>query len=649
MSQGYNEEQIQILEGLEAVRKRPGMYIGSTSVRGLHHLVWEIVDNAVDEAVAGYGSTISITIHKDNSITVTDKGRGIPIGKNKKLGISTLEVVLTVLHAGGKFGGPDSGYKSAGGLHGVGASVTNALSEKLKATVYRDGNIYEMAFERGKKIGENDIDIVGETDPSHTGTSIWFKPDPLIFTETTEFEFYEIYKRMRESAFLNRGLEFVLIDERELDDETDEYVKKTIQYERGIVQYIEFVNEGKKLIHKDIFFATAEKDKVMVDVAFQYHDGDKEGIYSFANNIKTPEGGTHETGFKHALTSVTKDYMTAHSLIKGKKEFPTGEDTRAGLTAIISVKISGGDVQFEGQTKSKLGNSEVNPIVRELVSQKLQQFFDENPKTAEAIMAKIIQSSEIRQEMKKRRELEKKKRDNMTNMFAMPEKLADAQSNDKEKIELFVVEGDSAGGSAKQGRDRVFQAVLPLRGKIINTEKVKLSRILENAEIRAIAATMGTGLGDDFDYEKRAYKKLIIMTDADVDGSHIRVLILTFLFRYMRPLIENGHVYIAKPPLYKITHNRKVQYAYTDSEKDAIIEKLGGNKPSIQRYKGLGEMDGIQLWETTMDPEHRTLTEVTLEDAFEADRLVSGLMGQEVTMRKAFVEENSHKATNLDV
>lgn len=635
----YGADQIQILEGLEAVRKRPGMYIGTTSVRGLHHLVWEIVDNSIDEHLAGHAQNINVIIHKDNTITVTDDGRGIPVDTHPKMGIPAVEVILTVLHAGGKFGGEGSGYKVSGGLHGVGSSVVNALSTDMVATIKLGGEIHQISFSKGKKT--KDLEVIGTCDKEETGTTIWFRPDPSIFKETTEYDFKTIFNRMRESAFLNKGLCITVTDEREYNEETGEYLSGTLYYEKGIEEYVAFVNQNKKTYHKEIFYMKDEQDGVTVEVAFQYHDGDsKDGIYSFANNIKTPEGGSHEVGFKTALTNSVKTYIQTHDMMKGKKELPNGEDTRTGLTAIVSVKIP--DPQFEGQTKSKLGNSEVSPIVNQLVSHYLTKFFEENPDVASVIIERIIQTCELRIRMKAAREAEKKKLKSRSTTAPDPEKYAPAHSEDKDLVELFLVEGDSAGGSAKSGRDRDFQAILPLRGKVLNTEKADEIRIRQNQEIEDIGNVVGTGIGSEFDYENRKVNKVIIMTDADVDGEHIQVLLLTFFFRFMRPLIEKGHVYMAKPPLYKVFHGKKVRYAYSDKELQETIEThFESVKPTIQRYKGLGEMNAEQLWETTMDPEHRTLVKVTIDDAALAEIMFTELMGDDVAPRKKFINENA--------
>lgn len=650
-NQDYGASQIQILEGLEAVRKRPGMYIGSTSVRGLHHMVTEIVDNSIDEHLAGHANNITISIHKDNSITVVDDGRGIPVDMHEKQGIPAVEVILTILHAGGKFGGDDSGYKVSGGLHGVGSSVVNALSESMVATIKRDGKVYQISFSRGKKV--KDLEVIGECDIDDTGTTILFKPDGEIFKDTLEYEYKTIFNRMRESAFLNKGLNITVIDERhyikdENGDNTEEFVSDTVCYDRGIEEYVEYVNQNKKPIHNNVIFMKDNNENVDVEVALQYHDGDgKDGIYSFTNNIKTPEGGTHETGFKTALTNSVKEYIQAHDLMKGKKELPNGEDTRVGLTTIISVKVP--EPQFEGQTKSKLGNSEVAPIVNQIVSHNLLKFFEENPNIARPLIDKIIQSCELRLYLKKQREMEKKKRKNLSTTSPDPEKLSPCESEDNDLIEIYLVEGDSAGGSAKKGRNKQFQAILPLRGKVINTEKANEDKINANNEIQDIINAIGAGIGEEFDYEKRKYSKIVIMTDADVDGEHIKILLLTFFFRHMRPLIEKGHIYVAKPPLYKIQQGRKVVYAHTEKDR---IEKLkdfkSSPKPNIQRYKGLGEMDHVQLWDTTMDPERRTLIQVSIEDAAEAEILFTDLMGDDPSARKRYIQENALQA-NLDV
>lgn len=644
MTTNYNEDQIQVLEGLEAVRKRPGMYIGSTSSRGLHHLVWEIVDNSIDEYLAGFCDTITVTIHKDNSISVQDDGRGIPVKKHKKMGIPTLEVVLTVLHAGGKFGGDNSGYKVSGGLHGVGSSCVNALSEKLVATVFRDEKKHEMTFSKG--ITQGKLKTEKDQKDQKTGTHIWFKPDPEIFTETLEYEFRIIHNRLRESAFLNPGLSITLIDERDRLDETDEFRTVHFNYEGGISDFVKHLNESKKVLHDDVFYVKEEQDGVLVEVALQYQDSySKDGIFSYANNIKTIEGGTHETGFKSALTSSVKSYITGHNLMKGN-DLPTGDDTRIGLTAIISVKVP--DPQFEGQTKGKLGNSEVRPIVDSIVSHQLTRYFEENPKITDGIVSKIIDSFEERMAARKARQERRKKKQNDSSSFTDPDKLAPCSSNDRDKTEIYIVEGDSAGGSAKQGRDKVTQAILPLRGKIINTEKAKLKKIYENREIESIRFALGTDMAEDFDYEKLKYNKVIIMTDADVDGAHISILLLTYFYRYMKPLVEKGHIFMARPPLFKIQQGKKVRYAYSDKEKEKTLNELGTQpKPSLQRYKGLGEMNPTQLWETTMDPDTRSLFQVTLDDAAEAESLFTKLMGDDPLSRREFIQEHSHTA-NID-
>lgn len=630
----YDESQIQVLEGLEAVRKRPGMYIGSTSSRGLHHLVWEIVDNSIDEAMAGYCDTITVTIEEDNSITVEDNGRGIPVGIHEKMGRPAVEVILTVLHAGGKFGG--DGYKVSGGLHGVGASVVNALSTSLEVYVKREGKIHYQKFSRG--IPVHDLQIIGETD--QTGTKIQFKPDPEIFQETTEFEYEILSKRLRELAFLNRGITIIIRDKREGGKE------ETFYYEGGIASFVEHLNRTREVLHEEPIFIEGQKDGIIVEIAIQYNDSYTSNIYSFANNINTHEGGTHESGFKTALTRVLNDYARKSNLIKENEANLMGEDVREGLTCIISVKLP--DPQFEGQTKTKLGNSEARTITDSLFSEHFSRFLIENPDVAKKIVEKGIMASRAREAAKKARELTRRK--SALEVSSLPGKLADCSSKDASISELYIVEGDSAGGSAKQGRDRHFQAILPLRGKILNVEKARLDKILANHEIRAIITALGTGIGDDFDIEKARYHKIIIMTDADVDGAHIRTLILTFFFRYMRKIIEHGYIYIAQPPLYKVTHGKNVQYAYNDRDLDLILNEIKDkSKINIQRYKGLGEMNPDQLWDTTMNPETRTLLQVTLEDAMKADEIFEILMGDKVEPRREFIQENAEYVKNLDI
>ena len=629
----YDESQIQVLEGLEAVRKRPGMYIGSTSVKGLHHLVWEVVDNSIDEALAGYCDRIQVIIHEDNSVTVIDNGRGIPVGEHSKMKKSTLEVVMTVLHAGGKFGG--EGYKVSGGLHGVGVSVVNALSEKVVVEVRRDGSIYQQEYQRG--VPQYDIRVIGETDI--TGTSVTFKPDPDIFTETTVFEYETLQSRIRELAFLNKGIEISLKDER-----TD--ASNTYKYEGGIIEFVKYLNRNREALHENPIYVEGAKDHIQVEVALQYNDSYTENIYSFANNINTHEGGTHESGFKSALTRIINDYARKAGFIKDNDSNLSGDDVREGLTAIISVKIP--EPQFEGQTKTKLGNSEVRGIVESFFAEKFQEFLDENPAVSRKIMEKGIQAARAREAARKARELTRRKR--ALEVSALPGKLADCSSKDAAISELYIVEGDSAGGSAKQGRDRHFQAILPLRGKILNVEKARLDRILGNTEIRAIITALGTGISDDFDLSKARYHKIIIMTDADVDGAHIRTLLLTFFYRYMRQIIEAGYIYIAQPPLFKVERNKVVRYAQSERERDQIIAEFGeGAKVNVQRYKGLGEMNADQLWETTMDPESRTMLQVTIEDAIEADTVFDTLMGDNVEPRRDFIQEHAKYVKNLDV
>ena len=631
--QTYDESNIQVLEGLEAVRKRPGMYIGSTSVRGLHHLVWEVVDNSIDEALAGYANKIDVIVHPDNSVTVVDNGRGIPVGMNEKLQKSTLEVVMTVLHAGGKFGG--GGYKVSGGLHGVGVSVVNALSTKVIVEVKRDGHVYQQEYHRG--VPQYDVRVIGDT--TETGTQTRFYPDPEIFTETTAFDFNTLLTRIRELAFLNKGINISLTDERTGHIES-------FHYEGGIMEYVRFLNQNREVLHEDPIYVEGQRDMIQVEVSLQYNDSYTENIFSFANNIHTHEGGTHESGFKSALTRIINDYARKSGMIKENDSNLTGDDVREGLTAIISVKIP--EPQFEGQTKTKLGNSEVRGIVESLFAEKLQEFMEENPSVSRRILEKSLQASRAREAARKARELTRRK--SALEVSALPGKLADCSSKDASISELYIVEGDSAGGSAKQGRDRHFQAILPLRGKILNVEKARLDRILGNAEIRAIITALGTGIGEEFDITKARYHKIIIMTDADVDGAHIRTLLLTFFFRYLRKIIEAGYVYIAQPPLFKIERNKVVRYAGSEKERDEIIAEFGeGVKVNVQRYKGLGEMNAEQLWETTMDPESRTMQQVSISDAIQADAIFDTLMGDNVEPRRDFIHEHAKYVKNLDI
>ncbi|MCL6441999.1 MAG: DNA topoisomerase (ATP-hydrolyzing) subunit B [Alicyclobacillus sp.] len=631
--QVYDETQIQVLEGLEAVRKRPGMYIGSTSSRGLHHLVWEIVDNAVDEALAGRCTKIVVQVHPDNSVSVIDNGAGFPVGIHPKTGRPAVETALTVLHAGGKFGG--SGYKVSGGLHGVGASVVNALSSWLKVEVYRDGHKYVQEYERGTPL--YDLKVVGEAD--HTGTVVSFLPDPEIFTETTEFQADILQNRLRELAFLNAGLEIVFEDER--DGRSVSYC-----YSGGVAAFVEFINKSKEnVLHDKPVFVSGKKDDVTVEIALQYNEGYSTTLYSFANNIHTHEGGTHEFGFKSALTRVINDYARKANLIKETESNLTGDDVREGLTAVVSVKVP--EPQFEGQTKTKLGNSEVRGIVEGLFGEKFQTFLEENPSVARRIIDKSVTAARAREAAKRARELTRRK--GALEVSSLPGKLADCSSKDASISELYIVEGDSAGGSAKQGRDRNFQAILPLRGKIINVEKARLDKVLSNAEIRAIITAIGTGIGDEFDITKARYHKIVIMTDADVDGSHIRILLLTLFYRFMRELIDAGYIYIAQPPLYKIQKGKNIQYVYSDTELDNVLKEIGRNGVSIQRYKGLGEMNATQLWETTMDPATRTLLQVTMDDAIDADMICTMLMGDKVEPRREFIEEHARFVRNLDI
>ncbi len=631
MSNEYNASQIQVLEGLEAVRKRPGMYIGSTSSRGLHHLVYEIVDNSIDEALAGYCDKIEVIIHKDNSVTVTDNGRGIPVEKHPQMDKPALEVVLTVLHAGGKFGG--EGYKVSGGLHGVGASVVNALSQWLEVKVKRDGKIHHQRYERGKPVTE--LKVIGTTEC--TGTSITFLPDSAIFEET-EFDLDILTHRLRELSFLNKGIKIILKDERINE-------KLVFQHDGGIVDFVKYLNKNKDTLHPKPIYIASEKEGIEVEAALQYNDGYMENIYSFANNIHTTEGGTHESGFKSALTRVINDYARKYNLLKDGNANLTGEDIREGLTAIISVKIR--EPQFEGQTKTKLGNSEVRGITEGIVNEGLSTFLEENPSVGRKIIEKAINAARAREAARKARELTRRK--NALENTALPGKLADCSTKDPAMSELYLVEGDSAGGSAKQGRDRRFQAILPLRGKIINVEKARLDKILANEEIRSMITALGTGVGEDFDLEKARYHKIIIMTDADVDGSHIRTLLLTFFYRYMRPMVESGYVYIAQPPLYKVKKGKEEIYLYSDKELEKVTSKMGKNNYTIQRYKGLGEMNPEQLWETTMNPEKRTILQVSLEDAMAADEIFTILMGDKVEPRRDFIQAHAKSVRNLDI
>jgi DNA gyrase subunit B len=630
----YDASQIQVLEGLEAVRKRPGMYIGSTGPNGLHHLVWEIVDNSIDEALAGYCTEINVTIEKDNSITVADNGRGIPVDIQEKMGRPAVEVIMTVLHAGGKFGG--GGYKVSGGLHGVGASVVNALSEELEVYVYRDGKIHYQKYRRG--VPCTDLQVIGDTD--RTGTTTHFKPDPEIFTETTEFDYETLATRLRELAFLNRGLKITLEDKR-VENRKNEYC-----YEGGIQSYVKHLNRTREVLHEEPIYIAGERDGIHVEIALQYNDSYSSNIYSFVNNIHTHEGGTHESGFKMALTRIINDYARKQQIFKENDPNLIGEDVREGLTAIVSIKHP--SPQFEGQTKTKLGNSDARTVTDAVFSEQFETFLLEHPTIARKIVEKGMMAARARVAAKKARELTRRK--SALEISNLPGKLADCSSKDPSISELYVVEGDSAGGSAKQGRDRHFQAILPLRGKIINVEKARLDKILSNNEVRAIITALGTGIGEDFDITKARYHKIIIMTDADVDGAHIRTLLLTFFYRYMREFIERGYVYIAQPPLYKIEQGKQVRYAYNDRQLEKILAELPENpKPTIQRYKGLGEMNPEQLWETTMNPETRTLLQVSLQDAIEADETFEILMGDKVEPRRQFIEENARYVRNLDI
>ncbi len=637
-TQNYDANEIQVLEGLEAVRKRPGMYIGSTGPRGLHHLVYEIVDNSIDEALAGYCSKIEVSILKGDIIRVKDNGRGIPVGIQPKLGIPAVTVVFTVLHAGGKFGG--GGYKVSGGLHGVGASVVNALSEWTEVEVCDGKNIYQQRFERGKTV--SDLAIIGET--SDTGTTVTFKADPLIFTETEIYDYETLATRLREQAFLNAGVNIQLTDERDSDNIQSE----NFCYEGGVSSFVEYIHKKRSLdvIHPDIIYFQAKNDDdtASAEIAMQYNDSYNELLLSFANNIHTNDGGTHVDGFKRALTKVMNDYARKFNILKENDKNLSGEDVREGLTAVISVKLK--EAQFEGQTKAKLGNTSVRTLVDKLVSEKLEQYLEENPATAKAIFEKALMAAKARDAARKARDLARRK--TAMEGAGLPGKLADCQSRNVEETEIYIVEGDSAGGSAKGGRDRRFQAILPLWGKMLNVEKARLDRVYGNDKLMPVITALGCGIGDEIDLSKLRYGKIIIMADADVDGSHIRTLMLTFFFRFMRPLIEEGHVYIAQPPLYRITKGKEHHYAYSDSERDKIMSELGG-KYEIQRYKGLGEMDSDQLWETTMDPSTRIMLRVEMEDAAAADEVFTILMGDKVEPRREFIEKNAKYVQNLDV
>ena len=634
----YGANQIQILEGLEAVRKRPGMYIGSTSERGLHHLVYEIVDNSVDEALAGYCTHIRVIVHPDNSVTVVDDGRGIPVGINAKAGKPAVEVVFTMLHAGGKFGG--GGYKVSGGLHGVGASVVNALSEYLEVEIFKQGKIYKQRYERGKVCYK--LEIAGECDPYLTGTQVTFMPDPEAI-EATIFDYDTLKQRLRETAFLTKGLKITLTDERE-----DPAREHSFHYEGGIKEFVSYLNRGKTPLYDDIIYCEGEKDGVLVEVALQHNEGYNESTYSFVNNIVTPEGGTHMTGFRNALTKTFNDYGRSNKLLKDSEQNLTGDDIREGLTAIISIKI--GEPQFEGQTKQKLGNSEARGAVESIMTDQLSVYLEQHPQTGKMIIEKSVMAQRARDAARKARDLTRRK--SALDGMSLPGKLADCTDKNPDNCEIFIVEGDSAGGSAKTARTRATQAILPLRGKILNVEKARLDRIYGNAEIRAMITAFGTGIHDDFDISKLRYNRIIIMTDADVDGAHIATLLLTFFYRFMPELIKQGHVYLATPPLYKLEKNRKVWYAYSDEELNSILEQVGRDQNNkIQRYKGLGEMDPDQLWETTMDPARRILKRVSMDkdDESSVDVTFTTLMGEQVEPRRDFIEENAYRVKNLDV
>ncbi len=633
----YGEEQIQVLEGLEAVRKRPSMYIGTTSSRGLHHLVYEIMDNSIDESLAGFCDTIRVIINKDNSITNIDNGRGIPVGIHPKMGIPTVEVVHTILHAGGKFGG--DGYKVSGGLHGVGASVVNALSEWMEVTIQRDGKQYKQRYERGIPVTK--LEIVGESE--HTGTITTFKPDPQIF-EDLVYDYDILLKRFRELAFLNRGLTIHLVDVRE------EEPKETIlHYEGGITSFVQYINQNKDVIHNDVIYFNGEKDNAIIEIAMQYTDTYIENVFSFANNIPTTEGGTHVTGFKTAITKVINDYARKYNILRENEKNLSGEDVREGITAIINVKLM--DPQFEGQTKTKLGNADIRSLTESVVGEKLQSYLEENPKQAKIIVEKSITSCRAREAARKARELTRRK--TALESTSLPGKLADCQERDPRLCEIFIVEGDSAGGSAKQGRDRKYQAILPLWGKMLNVEKARQDKVYGNEKLTPVITALGAGFGEDIDLDKLRYHKIIIMADADVDGQHIRTLLLTFLFRYMKPLVEKGHVYIAQPPLYKVKKGKEEVYVYNDRDLQKLLNEKGWEKGdsniSIQRYKGLGEMNADQLWETTMNPESRKMLKIDLNDPVLADEIFTILMGEKVEPRKEFIHKYAKQVSNLDV
>jgi len=634
----YDASDIQVLEGLEAVRKRPGMYIGTTSSKGLHHLVWEIVDNAIDEALAGYCDDIEIIINKDNSVTVKDDGRGIPTGIHSKTGLSTVETVYTVLHAGGKFGG--GGYKVSGGLHGVGASVVNALSKWVEVKVYQNGKVHFIRFENGGQTKEK-LHIIEDCDVNRTGTTVTFKPDSEVFTETTEYDYDILRIRVRELAFLNKGLKLILIDDRESVPKKEEFI-----YEGGISAYVAMINKNKNPIHNDIIHLQGEEENIVLEVALQYNETYNTTLYSFTNNINTPEGGTHVDGVKRALTKIINTYAKNNNILKDKDETLTGEDVQEGLTMIISCKHP--NPQFEGQTKSKLGNAEVRKIADNVFSEGFERFLLENPEAARTIIEKSMTAAKARVAAKKARELTRRKTGLETT--ALPGKLADCLSKDASECEIYIVEGDSAGGSAKQGRDNNIQAILPLRGKILNVEKARLDRIFSNNEIRSMITAFGTGIGEEFNINKLRYHKIVIMTDADVDGAHIRILLLTFFYRYFKPLVEGGYIYAAQPPLYKIEYGKNIKYLYSDDDLNDYLKTIPeGTKTSLQRYKGLGEMDYDQLWETTMNPENRTLLRITVDDAVMADQVLTELMGEEVEPRRDFIEQNAKYVQNLDV